>query len=41
MQEPIRVCQVVGNMNGGGVEQVVMQNVSCILIFNSMDRAVE
>lgn len=24
MQEPIRVCQVVGNMNGGGVEQVVM-----------------
>lgn len=22
--EPIRVCQVVGNMNGGGVEQVVM-----------------
>lgn len=24
MQEPMRVCQVVGNMNGGGVEQVVM-----------------
>jgi len=41
MHEPIRVCRVVGNMNGGGVEQVVMNGAACVPAHNGIVWTVE